>query len=86
MFADDLQDEVVPKMAALAFPAEGLFMRLDACSAKDGVRMVPGRASLHSADEILLQLLTSTRVRNVLYCAWRTSDRLRCSSCRLMAA
>lgn len=47
MYAEDLEGEVHPRPRALAFPAEDLFMRLDACSAKDGARAAPGRPSLH---------------------------------------
>ena len=60
-YAEDLEDDVYPAFNQLVFPPEGLFMRLGACSAKDGVQMTPGKASLHSVDEIVLLLSTSQR-------------------------
>ncbi|KAK7429465.1 hypothetical protein QQZ08_004057 [Neonectria magnoliae] len=63
-YEEDIREEVVPALSALWFPAEGLFMRLDGCSPKDGRRRVPGRLSLHSIDDILLCLTTSQRARN----------------------
>ncbi|KAI0164600.1 hypothetical protein GGR57DRAFT_449874 [Xylariaceae sp. FL1272] len=66
MYAEDLEEEILPMLRRLEFPPEGLFMRLNACSAKDGVQQVPGRSSLHSAEEVVLLLVTSTRARNAL--------------------
>ncbi|KPM36915.1 hypothetical protein AK830_g9659 [Neonectria ditissima] len=63
-YKEDIHEEIVPALSALHFPAEGLFMRLDGCSPKDGRRRVPGRLSLHSIDDILLCLTTSQRARN----------------------
>lgn len=65
-YAEDLQDEVAPAFAALAFPPEGLFLRLDACSPKDGAQTSPGRVALHSVDEVLLRLTTSQRALSPL--------------------
>ncbi|KAK3936646.1 hypothetical protein QBC46DRAFT_394556 [Diplogelasinospora grovesii] len=68
MYADDLQDEIVPLLSTqLAFPPEGLFLRLDACSPKDGVQNPPGKASLHTVEEVILRIVTSTRARNALF-------------------
>ncbi|GJD02215.1 hypothetical protein ColKHC_11040 [Colletotrichum higginsianum] len=64
--AEDLNDEIVPALSALRFPPEGLFVRLDACSPKDGAHKVPGKMSLHSVDEIVLRLVTSGRCRTAL--------------------
>ncbi|KAI1183434.1 hypothetical protein F5B17DRAFT_416261 [Nemania serpens] len=59
-------DEIVPAFKSLTFPPEGLFMRLEACSAKDGVHKIPGNSALRSVEEILLLLLTSRRAHNAL--------------------
>ncbi|KAK2035232.1 hypothetical protein LX32DRAFT_678464 [Colletotrichum zoysiae] len=64
--AEDLDEELAPAFSALHFPTEGLFVRLDACSPKDGAQKVPGKASLHSAAEIILRLVTSGRCRTAL--------------------
>lgn len=58
MYKEDLDNEVAPAFRHLRFPPEGLFMRLDACSPKDGVR---GVSPVGSIDEILLRLTTSAR-------------------------
>ncbi|KAH0441244.1 hypothetical protein CcaCcLH18_02154 [Colletotrichum camelliae] len=64
--AEDLNDEIAPALSTLSFPPEGLFVRLDACSPKDGAHKVPGKLSLHSVDEIILRLVTSGRCRTAL--------------------
>ncbi|KAI0450515.1 hypothetical protein F5B21DRAFT_517432 [Xylaria acuta] len=66
IYREEIDEEIVPAFASLTFPPEGLFMRLDACSAKDGVQKIPGNPALHSVDGILLLLLTSYRARNAL--------------------
>lgn len=67
MFAEDLDDMIKPLLRTrLAFPPEGLFLRLDACSPKDGAQLVPGRLALHRVDEVVLRLVTSRRARNSL--------------------
>ncbi|KAI8948040.1 hypothetical protein F4801DRAFT_558465 [Xylaria longipes] len=73
IYREEIDEEIVPAFESLTFPPEGLFMRLDACSAKDGVQKrpgmpaVPGTSALHSVNEILLLLLTSCRARNALF-------------------
>lgn len=66
MYAEDIEDEIIPTLAALSFPPEGLFVRFEACSPKDGAQTVRGRRSLHTVDEIILRLVTSLRARNAL--------------------
>ncbi|RKU42635.1 hypothetical protein DL546_000159 [Coniochaeta pulveracea] len=67
MYADDIADEIIPLLdRELTFPPEGLFLRLAACSPKDGVHLVSGRMSMHTVDEIVLRTVTSTRARNAL--------------------
>jgi hypothetical protein len=57
-YQEDIQEEIIPHLSSLEFPAEGLFMRLDRCSPKDGRQAVPGRLSSlpkrysHSLDHI----------------------------------
>ncbi|KAF7552328.1 hypothetical protein G7Z17_g4415 [Cylindrodendrum hubeiense] len=65
-YAEDLQDEVHPAFKSLSFPQEGLFMRLGACSPKDGTQAIPGQMSLHSVDDIILRLTTSARATGTL--------------------
>ncbi|KAJ9138324.1 hypothetical protein NKR19_g7883 [Coniochaeta hoffmannii] len=68
MFADDIDDEIKPLLRKqLTFPPEGLFLRLDACSPKDGAHAVPGRMALHTVEEVILRLVTSRRARNSLF-------------------
>jgi hypothetical protein len=68
MYADDIADEISPVLEnALTFPPEGLFLRLAACSPKDGAHLVPGRMSIHTVDEIILRIVTSSRARNALF-------------------
>jgi hypothetical protein len=66
MYREDLEVEIYPSLATLHFPPEGLFVRLDACSAKDGVSRIPRKRSLHSPEEIVLRIVTSIRARNAL--------------------
>ncbi|XXH01263.1 hypothetical protein Hte_007617 [Hypoxylon texense] len=66
IYREDIEDEILPTLQRLQFPPEGLFMRLEACSAKDGNQIVPGRLSLNSVADIILQLVTSSRARNAL--------------------
>ncbi|KAF5003551.1 hypothetical protein FDECE_9910 [Fusarium decemcellulare] len=63
-YQEDIREEVLPAFSSLKFPPEGLFVRLDRCSPKDGRQTVPGRLSLHSTDDIILRLTTSQRARN----------------------
>jgi hypothetical protein len=60
--ADELTDLVAPTLSTLVFPPGGLFLRLDACSPKDGER---GTKPLRTIDEILLRLTTSYRVNDI---------------------
>ncbi|KAM0557220.1 hypothetical protein ACHAPJ_005484 [Fusarium lateritium] len=63
-YREDIEEEIIPAFSSLIFPSEGLFIRLDRCSPKDGRQTVPGRSSLHSPNDIILRLITSQRARN----------------------
>lgn len=65
-YAEDLREEVNPAFENLVFPKDGLFMRLGACSPKDGAETTPGKASLHSVQDIMLRLTTSQRAWSAL--------------------
>lgn len=67
IYREEIDEEIRPRFGSLTFPPEGLFMRLEACSAKDGMQKVPGHSALRSVQDILLRLLTSLRARNALY-------------------
>ncbi|KAI0444157.1 hypothetical protein F4803DRAFT_512215 [Xylaria telfairii] len=67
IYREEIDEEIMPAFESLTFPPEGLFMRLDACSAKDGVQKIPGNSALRSVEAILLLLLTSLRARNALF-------------------
>ncbi|KAH6880685.1 hypothetical protein B0T10DRAFT_581236 [Thelonectria olida] len=64
VYEEDLRDSVYPAFERLKFSQEGLFTRLGACSPKDGTQTIPGQMSLHSIDDIILRLTTSTRATN----------------------
>ncbi|KAI1110390.1 hypothetical protein F5Y14DRAFT_428927 [Nemania sp. NC0429] len=66
IYQEEVNEEIAPAFTTLTFPPEGLFMRLDACSAKDGVQKIPRTPALRSVEQILLLLLTSRRARNAL--------------------
>lgn len=66
LLTEDVEDIIEPAFSGLVFPAEGLFMRLDACSPKDGVQQVPGQVAIRSVKEAVLRLVTSLRCRNAL--------------------
>lgn len=66
LLAEDVEDVIEPAFSELVFPAEGLFMRLDACSPKDSVQQVPGQVEVRSVKEVVLRLVTSLRCRNAL--------------------
>ncbi|KAI4595685.1 hypothetical protein KJ359_006675 [Pestalotiopsis sp. 9143b] len=66
MYAEELGEDIIPAFSSLSFPPQGLFMRLDACSAKDGARRDPDKASLDSPQDVLHLLVTSTRARNAM--------------------
>ncbi|KAH7310498.1 hypothetical protein B0I35DRAFT_358094 [Stachybotrys elegans] len=65
-YAEDLEEEVHPALAALAFPPEGLFMRTADCSPKDGAHATPGVLALHSAADAVLRATTSMRTWSTL--------------------
>ncbi|OIW29405.1 hypothetical protein CONLIGDRAFT_324718 [Coniochaeta ligniaria NRRL 30616] len=68
MFAEDIDEEIKPILRKqLTFPPEGLFLRLDACSPKDGAHLVPGKVAFHTVEEVILRLVTSHRARNSLF-------------------
>lgn len=66
VLAEDVEDVIEPAFSGLIFPPEGLFMRLDACSPKDGAQLVPGQVAVHSVKEAVLRLVTSLRCRNAI--------------------
>lgn len=63
-FEEDLREEFFPSFSSLTYPPEGLFMRLDGCSPKDGRQRRPGVSSLHCVEDIVLRLTTSQRAQN----------------------
>ncbi|KAL7791495.1 hypothetical protein V8C37DRAFT_381874 [Trichoderma ceciliae] len=65
-YAEDLEDEVYPAFGRLTFPPEGLFMRLGACSPKDGAQTTPGKLSIHSVEDVVLRITTSARTWSAL--------------------
>ncbi|KAK4185377.1 hypothetical protein QBC35DRAFT_503850 [Podospora australis] len=65
-YAEDLEEQVAPAFGSLVFPTQGLFMRLAACSTKDGAQKAPGNMSISSVDDIILQLTTSLRAWSAL--------------------
>lgn len=65
-YAEDLEDDVYPAFERLIFPPEGLFLRLGACSPKDGAQLNPGQLSIHSVEDIVLRITTSARTWSAL--------------------
>lgn len=65
-FEEDIEVEVRPALAGLTFPECGLFVRLDACSPKDGESSADGGRALRTVDDVILRLTTSQRVGNTL--------------------
>ncbi|KAE9370062.1 hypothetical protein N431DRAFT_492250 [Stipitochalara longipes BDJ] len=61
--AANIDDAIRPAFASLTFPPQGLFLRLDASSPKDGVK---GTQPLRTIDEIILRLATSHRAVNAI--------------------
>jgi hypothetical protein len=61
MYAEELSELIAPSLSLLDFGSEGLFLRLDACSPKDGA---PGNFPMKTVDDILLRITTSYRARN----------------------
>ncbi|KAI1456235.1 hypothetical protein F4805DRAFT_468150 [Annulohypoxylon moriforme] len=57
---EKVKKDIFPHFAPLRFPPQGLFMRLDTCSATDGVRTNPGGA-LHTVGDVVTQLVTSRK-------------------------
>src|SRR3569833_789258 len=64
--AEDHQEEDTSAHDTLVFPPEGLFMRLGACSPKDGAHPTPGHLALHRVADLLLRLTTSLRALNCI--------------------
>lgn len=60
---EELADGIAPSFENLTFPPEGLFLRFDACSPKDGVG---GTEPLRSVDDIILRITSSIRARNAI--------------------
>ena len=64
MYEDDIEVEIAPTLTKhLSFPPEGLFLRLDACSPKDGNG---GISALRNIEQVILRLVTSTRALNAM--------------------
>ncbi|KAI0107222.1 hypothetical protein GGR51DRAFT_516729 [Nemania sp. FL0031] len=76
IYREEIDEEIKPSFNALEFPPEGLFMRLEACSAKDGVQKRPGNSALRSVDGVLLLLLTSMRARNAVFNALEGGEKV----------
>lgn len=69
VYAEELADEIHPAFSPLVFPPEGYFLRLDACSPKDGIGGIT--APLRTVAEVVLRLTSSRRARNALDAALR---------------
>lgn len=63
MLEEDLTSDIGPALQTLVFPHQGLFIRLDACSPKDGVQ---GTKPIQNLQQILLLLATSRRAMNAI--------------------
>ena len=63
LYVEDVASCIVePVLSELQFPPEGLFVRLAACSPKDGMK----KDALHSPDDVVLKIVTSIRARNAI--------------------
>ncbi|KAK3906373.1 putative cell division cycle 123 protein [Staphylotrichum tortipilum] len=63
LFREDLEDTIIPVLEReVIFPPEGLFVRFDEFSPKDGA----GPAAIGNAGEVVRKVVTSVRARNVL--------------------
>jgi len=62
-YKEELEEEIEPVFSRLVFPPEGLFIRLDACSPKDGK---DGTKPLRTIADIVLRLTSSFRARNAI--------------------
>jgi hypothetical protein len=62
-YKEELEEEIEPVFSRLVFPPEGLFMRLNACSPKDGK---DGTRPLRSIADIVLRSTSSFRARNAI--------------------
>ncbi|KAK4199502.1 hypothetical protein QBC40DRAFT_281794 [Triangularia verruculosa] len=68
MYAEDIAEEITPLLQSqLVFPPEGLFLRLAACSPKDGAHLTRGKIAMNTVQEIILRIVTSVRARNALH-------------------
>ncbi|KAK0736685.1 hypothetical protein B0T21DRAFT_288867 [Apiosordaria backusii] len=75
MYAEDVADEINPLLESqLIFPPEGLFLRLAACSPKDGAQSIRGKVALSSVEEVILRLVTSFRARSALFNSLEAGD------------
>ena len=61
VYAEEISELIAPSLSLLDFGSGGLFLRLDACSPKDGA---PGNFPLKTVGNILLRITTSYRARN----------------------
>jgi hypothetical protein len=62
-YKEELEEEIEPIFSRLVFPPSGLFIRLDACSPKDGK---DGTKPLRTIGDIVLRLTSSFRARNAI--------------------
>ncbi|KAK4179578.1 hypothetical protein QBC36DRAFT_70526 [Triangularia setosa] len=75
MYAEDIADEINPVLESqLVFPPEGLFLRLAACSPKDGAQLIRGKIAMTTVEEVILRLVTSVRARNALFNSLEAGD------------
>jgi len=63
VFDEELQDDVVPMFKSLTYLPGGYFLRLDRCSAKDGVG---GIQPIRCVEDIIIRLVTSLRAHNAI--------------------
>ncbi|KAL2071930.1 hypothetical protein VTL71DRAFT_13165 [Oculimacula yallundae] len=72
LYVEELADlSTSSTFTSLVFPPEGLFLRLDECSPKDGVK---GTSPLRSPEEAILRLATSHRATNAMIRGERKFD------------
>ena len=63
LLVEELETEIHPLLSTLKLPPQGLFVRLDDCSPKDGVR---GISPLQTVEQIILRITTSHRATNCI--------------------
>ncbi|KAH8590839.1 hypothetical protein B0O99DRAFT_633629 [Bisporella sp. PMI_857] len=71
-YVEELADEILPSFSHLVFPPSGLFLRLDACSPKDGKN---GTQPLRNVDDVVLRITSSFRARNAIDGALKRTEK-----------